>query len=84
MTLYALWTYAGDFKYTVSHMLQVSYGGVLYEEKVDDRVIDSGAAGKKTTAKANTYKNYTAKPFEQQTILDDDSTVVNIYYDLNS
>ena len=82
--LYAVWTEAGNYKYTVVHMLQTSLTSALYEEKVDDRLIDSGAAGAKTAAKANTYKNYTAKAFEQKTILDDDSTTIEIYYALDS
>ena len=82
MTLYALWGPRGNFKYRVNHLLQVSYGGTLYEER--EYEILAGEAGTKTAAKAKSYKNYTAQTFEQQTILDDDSTVVNIYYNLNS
>ncbi len=82
MTLYAVWTESGNYRYVVKHLLQTSLTSDLYDEI--DTVIDSGAAGSLTAAKANTYKNYTAQSFSQEKILDDDSTTIRIYYKLNS
>lgn len=44
----------------------------------------SGAIGATTSAGKKQYPGFTAKPFEQQTISADGTTVVSVYYDRNA
>ena len=43
-----------------------------------------GTSGQDTNAVAKSYSGFTAQTFTQETIADDDSTVVNIYYNRNN
>ena len=63
--------------YTVEHYLKAIDGSnVLYETQAY-----SGNAGDETSAISLTIDGYTARTIEQQEILEDDSTVVKVYYD---
>lgn len=77
--LTAQWTVNTDTKYTVNH----------YQQNLDndnytltDTELDkTGTTGELTAATAKNYEGFTAKPFVQQAIAADGSTVVDIYYD---
>ena len=76
-TLYAHWT-AGLVKYTVNHYQQNVEND---EYRKSDSETLNGTTGTATNATAKAYEGFLVKAFEQQTIADDGSTVINIYYD---
>lgn len=69
-------------KYTVNHYQQNLNDNdyTLFETESDK----TGTTGEQTNATAKNYEGFTAKPFEQQTIAADGSTVVEIRYDRNT
>lgn len=69
-------------KYTVNHYQQNLNDNdyMLFETESDK----TGTTGEQTNATAKNYEGFTAKPFEQQTIAADGSTVVEIRYDRNT
>jgi len=79
-TLYARWEDASNAIYTVEHYQQnTDLGGysLIKTEKI------SGEAGNQTEARAQSYTGFTNKVFSQSTIAEDNSTVLQIYYDRN-
>ena len=82
-TLYAHWEYGTATPYTVKH-LQQDVSGNGYTEVESDRQNSTGTTNGTTNAQAKTYTGFTAQAFEQETILADGSTVVEIFYDRNS
>ncbi|MCQ2227171.1 MAG: InlB B-repeat-containing protein [Bacteroidales bacterium] len=80
-TYYAIFVDNASVHYEVHHMWQ-NVAGNAYELNEKDNA--SGIAGIMTTAKAKTYTGFTAQTFEQKTIAEDGSTVVEIKYDRKS
>lgn len=80
--LYAQWTANSGTKYTVKHHQQNldNDNYTPYETESDK----TGTTGELTNATAKNYAGFTAKPFVQQAIAADGSTVVDIYYDRNT
>ena len=80
ITLYAGWVDASNSIYTVKHYQQDtsrnSYTFIEYETKY-------GIAGEQTIAMSKNYPGFTAIPFTQKIISDDNCTTVEIYYDRN-
>jgi len=75
----AKWAASINTRYTVKH-----YKQELNEEYVLENADGMfGTTGQQTSAAARNYTGFTAKEFEQKTILPDGSTVVEIYYDRN-
>lgn len=79
-TATAKWTANDRTRYTVIH----------WQENADDdeySYVESetkyGATGATTAAAAKRYNGFTAQTIEQQTIADDGSTIVNVYYKRN-
>ena len=68
--------------YTVRHYQQ-NVSGDLYIEVTEDAESKSGIAGSQTAAAAKEYQGFTAKTFQQATIAEDGTSLVNIYYDRN-
>ena len=77
--LIAQWT-AGASTYTVRHWQQAIDNNEYIEIK-DDAQVQTGISEADTSAKANSYKGFIAKDFEQKSIASDGSTVIDIYYD---
>lgn len=79
LTFTAKWKASTNTRYTVKH-----YKQELNEEYVLENVDGMfGTTGQETSAAARNYTGFTAKKFEQKTILPDGSTVVEIYYNRN-
>lgn len=82
--LYAKWEPAADTGYVVNHWLQRAgddtEAGEGYVLEGTERL--NGATGELTEAKARSYDGFAARPFEQELIAADGSTVIDIYYDL--
>ncbi|MDO4809791.1 MAG: InlB B-repeat-containing protein [Eubacteriales bacterium] len=68
--------------YTVKHYKQKAIGQDIYEEVKEDAEIVNGIPGEMTKAYGKFYEGYKEKPIVQETIKDDDSTVINVYYDI--
>ena len=82
ITLYAKWTERINYaEYTVKHFQQDT-NRTSYTLKDTEQL--SGAIGATTSAGKKQYLGFTAKPFEQQTVSADGTTVVSIYYDRNA
>ena len=79
MTLYAKWV-STLAEYTVRHYQQ-NLDNDEYTEITADCQTLNGTKGTQTAAAAKVYKGFEAKPFAQQTIAEDGSTVASIYYD---
>ena len=81
ITLTAQWTPRTDISYTVKHYKQNveddEYTFYEAEEK-------TGTTDTLTSSTIKSYEGFTAKGFEEQTILPDGTTVVEIYYDRKS
>ena len=82
--LYAVWGKDGTASYTVKHFKQETLTSTSYKEVPEDQKVFEGPIGEPTTATANTYKNYTHQKIVQKRINSDNSTVVEIKYDLDS
>ena len=67
--------------YTVKHFKQ-NVDNDEYTESLTET--GQGILGHETAATAQSYPGFTAQNFSQETIADDDSTVVNIYYNRNN
>ena len=76
-------TYQKNAGYTVKHYLQ-NEDKTGYTEQTADQQNLYGVVGQSTSAQVKTYSGYSTKPFDQQTIHADGSTVISIYYDLIS
>ena len=80
ITLTAQWTPRTDISYTVEHYKQNveddEYTFYEAEEK-------TGTTDTLTSSTVKSYEGFTAKTFEEQTILANGTTVVKIYYDRN-
>ena len=76
------WTPNSGTKYTVRHHQQNldNDNYTLFETESDK----TGTTGELTNATAKNYEGFAAKPFVQQAIAADGSTVVDIYYDRNT
>lgn len=83
VTYYALFADNAKKKYIVKHLLQ-NINDNDYTEDVASRTEGEAAWGTQTTASAKSFTGFTAKAFEQKTIAEDGSTVVEIKYDRNS
>jgi len=97
ITVYAKWQARADMPYTVKHYLE-ELGGryVLADElKAENLPADyvtgsgieekaDGVSDRLTEVAARTYEGFTAKPFEQQIVKTNGSTVVEIYYSRNT
>ncbi len=75
--------------YTVTHWQQALYptGAVYYNGKyyqIADKQIIHATIGQTTNARPNNYQGFTSLPFEQKTVFNDGSTMIDIYYDRNS
>lgn len=74
--------------YTVKHWKQKEIGKADptkdYDEVTADEQSMTGVIGEKTEAKAKTYENYTAQTIDQQDIAGDGTTVVNVYYNIQT
>lgn len=82
VTLTAQWTANTDTKYTVKHYQQnLNDDDYTLADTESDK---TGTTGELTNATAKNYEGFTAKSFDQQTIVADGSTVVDIYYDRNT
>lgn len=77
--LYANWS-QGVVNYKVIHLLQNLENDEYTQERESTLV---GKAGETTNAQALEYQGFRAKTIVQQTIKEDDSTIVSIYYDRN-
>ena len=81
IVLYAKWNQGTGTVYRVEHYQQNveddEYTFYEAEEK-------TGTTDTPTSSTAKNYEGFTAKEFEEQTILADGSTVVKIYYDRNT
>ncbi|MBR5168549.1 MAG: InlB B-repeat-containing protein [Salinivirgaceae bacterium] len=78
ITYYAVFAINATVHYTVKHYQESLNGGYPNApENVDE---GTGVFGLKTTAAARTYEGFTAQPFNQETIKEDESTVVRIEY----
>ena len=67
--------------YTVKHWKQNAGNDEYTLAATDKKVWETG---EQTTATAKKYKGFTAQAIEQDTILGDWTTVVNVYYDRNA
>ncbi|MCQ2204045.1 MAG: InlB B-repeat-containing protein [Bacteroidales bacterium] len=79
-TYYAIILDNATVDYTVVHKTQKLDG--TYEVKAQST--GRGIAGLKTNATANTYDGFTAQAFDQKTIAENGSTIVEIQYTRNS
>ena len=69
--------------YTVQHYQQDIVGDeyILVQDDIETKT--DNTAGNLTSAVAKNYTGFTAKNFEQKTIKQDESTIVEVYYDRN-
>ena len=82
ITYYAVFAINATVHYTVKHYQESLNGGYPDEpENVDE---GTGVFGLKTTATARSYDGFTAQPFNQEEIKEDESTVVRIEYKRNT
>lgn len=82
ITYYAVFAINATVHYTVKHYQESLNGGYPDEpENVDE---GTGVYGLKTTASARLYEGFTAQSFNQETIKEDESTVVRIEYKRNT
>ena len=75
-------------EYTVRHWKQKESGKTVhatdYEQVTSDEQILTGAVGTTTAAESKTYAGYTAEAITQETIKQDGTTVVNVYYNFST
>ena len=64
--------------YTVKHLLQNLQDDNYTEDSTEQK---SGKSGTQTVAAAKTYEGFTDKTFTQETIQEDGTTIIQIYYD---
>ncbi len=82
LVLYAIWEPAST-TYTIKHWQQNIDNDEYTEVESDRQENVAGITGQLTAATANTYTGFTAQTITQETIADDGSTVVNVYYNRN-
>ena len=80
-TLYAKWEASSDITYTVEHYKQ-SEDLTTYNLAASETL--QGATDSLTQAKSKNYSGYHYKNFEQKKVAADGSTVIRIYYDIDS
>ncbi|MDE6705897.1 MAG: leucine-rich repeat protein [Treponemataceae bacterium] len=80
-TLYAKWLENTNTAYTVRHFLQNTDRSTYMLKDTEPQTGTTEAA---TIAAAKTYRGFTARPFAQETIAADGTTVIDIYYDRNA
>lgn len=80
-TLYAKWEASSDITYTVEHYKQ-SEDFATYTLAASEAL--QGSTASLTQAKTKNYSGYHYKNFEQKQIAADGSTVIRIYYDIDS
>lgn len=80
-TLYAKWEASSDITYTVEHYKQ-SEDFATYTLAASEAL--QGSTGSLTQAKTKNYSGYHYKNFEQKQVAADGSTVIRIYYDIDS
>ena len=80
-TLYAKWEASSDITYTVEHYKQ-SEDFATYTLAASEAL--QGSTGSLTQAKTKNYSGYHYKNFEQKKVAADGSTVIRIYYDIDS
>jgi len=80
VTVNVIYTANTDTAYKVEHHLQNIDGTYSYKET--DNL--AGTTGEETEAEENSYTGFTVKPFNQETIAGNGSTVVRIEYTRNS
>ncbi|SFI88199.1 Listeria/Bacterioides repeat-containing protein [Treponema bryantii] len=80
-TLYAKWEASSDITYTVEHYKQ-SEDFTTYNLAASEAL--QGATDSLTQAKSKNYSGYHYKNFEQKKVAADGSTVIRIYYDIDS
>ena len=81
VTLYAKWLQGTGTPYTIEHYQQNLKNNEYTFYESEKRF---GTTDTKTSSTAKAYEGFTAKGFEEQTILADGTTVVEIYYDRKS
>ena len=79
--LYANWEASSDITYTVEHYKQ-SEDFTTYMLAASEAL--QGSTGSLTQAKSKNYSGYHYKNFEQRQVAADGSTVIRIYYDIDS
>lgn len=79
--LYAKWEASSDITYTVEHYKQ-SEDFTTYMLATSEAL--QGSTGSLTQAKSKNYSGYHYKNFEQKQVAADGSTVIRIYYDIDS
>ncbi|MBR2194666.1 MAG: InlB B-repeat-containing protein [Salinivirgaceae bacterium] len=81
-TYYAIFADNASKKYHVEHYQQNADndGYTIIDADTEE---DSKPFGSQTTATAKSYEGFTAQPFSQQAVAEDESTVIKIYYDRN-
>ena len=80
-TLYAKWEASSDITYTVEHYKK-DFEAMSYI--LSDSETLTGSTASLTNAKAKSYTGFHNQSFEQKKISADGSTVIDIYYDLDS
>lgn len=80
-TLYAKWEASTDITYTVEHYKQIEDFTSYF--LVDTETLQ-GSTGANTKGKSKSYTGYHSLSFEQKKIAADGSTVIAIYYDIDS
>ena len=80
-TLYAKWLENTNTAYTVRHFVQNTDRSTY---TLQDTEPQTGTTGAATIAAAKAYRGFAARPFAQETIDADGSTVIDIYYDRNA
>ncbi len=83
ITVYAKWTPRHDTKYTVQHYLQSLNGSYTLLETAT-QVLEDGTTDAMTHVQALPFEHYTARPITQKTVAPNGSTVVRVYYTLDT
>ena len=80
ISLQAKWESLANSSYTVKHFKQnINDDG--YSEFIDDRQTIPANSGTTTAAQAKSYTGFNTNAFTQTTVEENNSTVINIYYD---
>lgn len=82
ITYYAIFAVNATVHYTVKHYKENLDGSYPTDPANTDE--GTGVFGLNTTASARSYEGFTAQPFEQEEIKEDESTVVRIEYKRNT
>ncbi len=83
--LKAKWTTNSGIKYTVQYWIEnLDNSAEAPEYLLNDKVTQKGPYNVLTSARAKDYPGFTVKDFDQQLIVADGSTIVDIYYTRNT